>query len=159
MRLRIVLVSALAVTGIACGAEPPARVEDKVVGGLVPVADTIAEVHRHAAEAAQAAGAPLVVVKEEKQTCDSESVHYTRDVYRIEADYKIDVSPAQRKAAVDKIRALWKSQGLKLEKDPAPNDVEAGTDAGLWKGLQPAREGTPLPLYVNSGCHTTPTTP
>ena len=155
-RYVIVLGSALAITGLACGAEPPAKVESNVVGGLVPVADTTAEVHRHAAEAAQAAGAPLVVVSEKRWTCDSESVRYTRDVYHVEGTYKIDVPPAQRKAAVDKIRALWKSKGLKLDKNPAPNDVEASTDNHFTMGVQPADADATLPLYVNSDCRTNP---
>jgi hypothetical protein len=153
---RLVVLAALAATAIACGAEPPPRQETGPVGGLVPVADTKAEVHRYATEAADTAGAPLVTVSEKKVGCDSDRVEYSLDVYRIEGEYKIDVSAGQRKAAVEKIRALWKSKGLKLDDEPAPNDVEASAPNQVSLGLQPAREGVTLPLYVNSGCHTDP---
>jgi hypothetical protein len=151
-----VLLSALVVMTIACGAEGPPRKVTEPQGGLVPVAVTKAAVHQHAVDVAQTVGASLIVVSEEKVDCTSESVQYTLDVYRIEGNYKIDVPPAERQVAVQKIKALWKRTGLKLAEDPAPNDVEAQSGKYFWMGVQPAREGTPLPLYVNSDCRTNP---
>jgi hypothetical protein len=152
-------VAAVAVLALACGTEAPPKVVTDEVGGLVPVEETRAAVRRYAADAADAAGAKLVVVEERKTSCGGERVSYTLDVYAIEATYRIDVPAAGRQGAVAKIGDLWRARGYRLEREPAPNDIEAGDPGRAYLGIQPATGDAQLPLYVNSTCHTNPASP
>lgn len=157
MRVRILfLVAAIVCLGCGIGVtEDPPRTETEPVGDLLRPSETRAEVHQYAVDAALAAGAPLVVRSEDKVDCGGESVTYVLDVYRIEGEYTIDVPPEGRAAAVRKIRAWWRSQGMDLRDDPAPNDIGA-TNNHASLGVRPARAGSVLPMYVISDCRTDP---
>ena len=157
MKVRVVFLIA-AVVCLGCGigvTEAPAEIVKEPVGDLLRPPETRAEVHQFAADAARAAGAPLVVQHEDKANCDSESQSYVLDVYRIDGEYAIDVPPEGRAAAVRKIRAWWRSQGLEFLDDPRPNDIGA-RNSRVTVGVRPASAGNVLPMYVISDCRTNP---
>jgi len=157
MRVRVLFLIA-AVVCLACGigvTEGPGEIVTEPVGALLRPSETRAEVHQHAVDAARAAGAPLVVRSEDKMSCGSELKTYVLDVYYIDGNYAIDVPPEGRAAAVKKIRAWWRSQGMDFRDDPEPNDI-AARKGDVSLGVQPAHEDNVLPMYVNSGCRTDP---